>query len=310
MSNENSWFVIINPTSGKNRSRRLWPKISKKLSSEGIIHSHAFTKRRRHASVLARDAIRKGYRKLIAMGGDGTINEVVNGIMFQKVVSSKEILFAVIPVGTGNDWIRTHRIPRNHDKAIRLIKSNRIKTQDVGMAVFKRHGNTAKRYFANVAGMGYDAFVVRESERRKNFVANKIFYLFLIFASLWKYSLVSARLNTGTETVEKKFYIINIGICKFSGGGMRFVPHAIPDDGRLAYTYAEELSKFQVVLATPKFFNGKVSEHPKVTVGFSETIEVDPVGEVTTLVEVDGEFVGETPAKFSLHAGALRFIAP
>ncbi|MEM7103064.1 MAG: diacylglycerol kinase family protein [Bacteroidota bacterium] len=310
MQSQENWFVIVNPTAGSNRAGKRWNAISAQLDAKSIKHDFAYTKRRRHASVLARDAIRKGYRKIIAVGGDGTNNEVMNGILFQKVVPSHEVTFAVIPQGTGNDWIRTHKIPRNANKAIEIIAEGRSTLQDIGLVTYDRNGSQGRRYFMNVAGMAYDAFVTRVSNVKRNYVSNKIFYLFLVLKCLWEYKLVPARLLFDGQEVIDEFYIITVGICIYNGGGMQFVPHAIPDDGLFALTYAGKLSKFEVIKNTPRFYDGSLAKHPRISTHQAKSIKVETSGDTPTLLEVDGEYLGVTPVEYTMLEKALRVVVP
>ena len=125
------WFVIVNPVSGGGKGLGDFPKISHLLRENGIEHDPAFTEHRHHATELAVEAVNRGYRKIIVVGGDGTLNEVVNGLFIQKQCEPKDILVAVIAVGTGNDWVRTFGIPRNYSAVIRAIKEGHSFLQDV-----------------------------------------------------------------------------------------------------------------------------------------------------------------------------------
>ncbi len=310
MNKEQRWFVIVNPTAGVNRAGKRWPKISEMLTQAGLEHDHGFTQRRGHGAVMARNAIREGYRKIITIGGDGTNNEVMNGVLKQKVVPSNEITYSIIPVGTGNDWIKTHKIPKNTKKVIALIKAGKTSYQDIGLVTYDEEGTEKKRYFMNVAGMSYDAFVAKVSHERRNFVTNQLFYFYLIFSCLWKFVPRKARIIYDGKVVEDEFYTINIGICRYSGGGMQFVPHAVPDDGLFALTMAQNMPKWRVITATPRFYTGNIESHPKVSVAQVKSIKVEDMGGKPTLVEVDGEFLGGTPVEFSILEKALKIIVP
>ena len=120
--NTDRWFVVVNPISGGGRGLGDFPKISHLLRENGIEHDPVFTEHRYHATELTVEAANRGYRKIIVVGGDGTLNEVVNGLFIQKQCEPKSILLAVIAVGTGNDLVRTFGIPRNYTAAIRAIK--------------------------------------------------------------------------------------------------------------------------------------------------------------------------------------------
>lgn len=130
----------------------------------------------------------------------------------------------------------------------------------------------------------------------------------MVAKCLFDYTLTPARIFFDGQQAEDSFYTINIGLCKYSGGGMQFVPHAVPDDGLFALTFARELPKWEVLLQTRRFYNGTLLEHPKVE-GYSvKNIRVEHIGDVPTLLEADGEFLGETPVEFILLEKALTIV--
>ena len=302
------WYIILNPTAGNGAVKIKWPKIVQLLDKNNIPYQTVETKNPGHAIDLAQQAIEDGFRKIIAVGGDGTNNEVVNGICRQKTVPSNTITYALLPVGTGNDWIKTHRIPKNFDLWIDKLISCNTTFQDVGYVVYQREGKQQSRYFANVAGMAYDAYIAKASEENRNKMGNRLFYLYLVFTCLFKYDLRPARITFDGETLEDHFYTINIGICKYSGGGMQFVPHAIPDDGKLALTIIRPMSKLGVMLKTPYMYSGKIAKLKEVSTHQVENIKIEPLNGKATLVEVDGEYLGEAPAEYKILKRALKIV--
>ena len=128
----NRWFVIVNPVAGKGLGLTDWPVISKLLRDNSIAFDFAFTEHRFHAIELSVEAVNNGYRRLIVVGGDGTLNEVVNGLFIQKAVPQTDVLLSVIAVGTGNDWVRMFGIPRTYTDSIKSIVAGHSFLQDVG----------------------------------------------------------------------------------------------------------------------------------------------------------------------------------
>lgn len=311
-STQQQWFVVVNPASANGRTARTWESIAQKLTQAGIPYTAAFSQRKGHSMVLTREAIRAGYRKIIAVGGDGTNNEVANGIMKQDVAHPQDVTMAVIPVGTGNDWIRTHNIPKNIDQAIALIKKGNTTLQDVGLVSFEKDSYLkGNRYFINVAGVGFDAFVTHASNHQTNFLGSSpLFYMYLVAVNVFKYTLQRAKLTFDKTELSNRFYTINVGICKYSGGGMQIVPQAVHDDGKFALTYATDVSKWEVIKATPLFRNGKIGTHPKITTTHARYIKIESIDGDAIGVEVDGEYLGETPIEFHLYDKALRVVVP
>lgn len=308
--NTDNWYAIVNPAAGKGEVKKHLGEIIVRLEKAFPGIHIVMTDYRGHASEITVAAIEKGYRKLLAIGGDGTHNEVVNGIFNQTSVPTIEITYALLPYGTGNDWIRTHHIPKDLIKWLAMIKKGITYFQDVGKVSYYKDGVQHKRYFANVAGLAYDAFVVRVAENKRTPIKNNLAYLFLIFKCLFQYSLKKAKVSFDGQEKEGYFYTINAGICKYSGGGMQVVPHAIPDDGYLAFTLAGKISKLGVLLNTWRFYNGSIGKHPKVITKQVKKIEVKASGKEEVLLEVDGEFLGHTPVEIELIPKALKFVAP
>jgi diacylglycerol kinase (ATP) len=305
------WFVIVNPVGGNGNVRKQWPTIQQALEARGFRLEVAQTSFPLHAVELVEKAVQTGYRQILAVGGDGTNNEVVNGIMRQKEVPSHAITYALLPIGTGNDWIRTHGIPKDVGEWLAMLEAGYTIQQDVGQVEYAAEEGRANRYFANIAGLAYDAYVVSVTERRRRWVVGRFIYLLLVLACLFRYKLRKATLTIDGKADTDRFYTINVGICRYSGGGMQFVPHAVPDNGRFAYTSAGPLSILDVVRATPYFYNGRVGEYKMVKTGEAEVLRVEhPPGEAPTLLEVDGEFLGTTPAVFTILAKALTIVVP
>jgi diacylglycerol kinase (ATP) len=305
------WMFIVNPAAANGRAGKIWKGfetlIRTKLSNLTIVQ----TQYTGHAIQLAEEAILTGFRHLIAVGGDGTNHEVTNGILRQKLVPTHEIFYTLLPIGTGNDWIRTHRIPRNIIAWLTMIEDGYYCQQEVGLVEYWLQDQPRKRYFVNVAGMAYDAFVVRFGEQHRSWVRNRFFYLLLILRCLFKYRLTQGIIKTEKQSINQKLYTINIGICRYSGGGMQLVPQAKPDDGLLALTYAGPVSKLGVLLNTWRFYNGSLGQHPKITTTQAKNVlvtthEADP----PIPLEADGEFLGYSPASFTIKERALTVIVP
>jgi YegS/Rv2252/BmrU family lipid kinase len=305
-----TWFVIVNPAGGNGAVKVRWAFIEAALKQSGLPLEIVFTEAPGHATTLAREAIEKGFRHLVAVGGDGTGNETVNGILQQEVVDSQTVTFALMPVGTGNDWVRFWKVPKQTEAWLDMLKAGKTAFQDVGVARFMKDGKEGLRYFINVAGMAYDAFVVKYSEQRKYLLKNRFFYLWLVFTCLWKYRLSRARVAFDGQVVEDLFYTINAGILPYSGGGMQLVPQAVPDDGLLALTFARKLSKLGVILNTWRFYNGSIGEHPLISTLSAKTVKITSLDDEPIYLEADGEWLGQTPVEFSILPNALKIVIP
>ncbi len=311
--NENSgkkWRFIVNPAAGGGVVNRRWPDVETQLRLAGINFDVVFTEGKYHAAALAEQGIAGGCRHLVAVGGDGTAHEVVNGIMRQTTCPTTEVVFTILPIGTGNDWVKTYRIPKNSRKWIAFFNNGTTTFQDIGWLTYQENGVKSKRFFINVAGMSYDAYVAWRSDAYKAQFSSTIFYLYFIFRCLSEFRVPRLRVVHDGKTVEKPLYTINVGICRYSGGGLQLVPQAIPDDGKLALTLAGHISKLGVLLITPFFYSGKIGWHPKVSMFQVENILVESADSQPVLVEADGEFLGEGPVRFGILPKALKLLVP
>jgi len=306
----NEWFVIANPTAGRGEVKRRWPELEKAIMSALPIGEIAFSESRGHAIELAQQAIASGHHKILAIGGDGTNHEVANGILQQPHHPSERITYALIPIGTGNDWVKTHGISPQLSQVIEVVKREHTMLQDVGLIRYQKNGQQATRYFVNVAGMAYDAYICRAAEISPEAVRNQFYYLWLVFKCLFKYRLRKAHISIDGQQYSGKYYTINLGIGRYSGGGMQLVPHANPTGGQFAITLAGNISKLGVIINTYRFYNGSIGQHPKVQVLNGKKVRVAAGEEWPTLLEADGEFLGETPVEFELIPQALKIVVP
>ena len=191
---KNIWYIIINPTSGNAAANKKWNKIVTYLYLYKIPYFATFSQYKHHESELVNDAIQKGYRKFISVGGDGTLHHIVNGIMAQKLVEVAELKVAVIPIGTGNDWVKTYRIPKNIKNAVSIIaKENSIK-QDIGHLQLLETAQSV--FFNNVAGIGFDGFVVNNISKFKKY--GVFAYLLGTIMSFMRYkkTILTIKFNT------------------------------------------------------------------------------------------------------------------
>ncbi len=304
------WFVIANLKAGRLHAQ--WGALQQQIAAALPVGGWACTQYSGHGIALAQDAIAEGYRHILAVGGDGTNHEVANGILQQPFAPPTSITYALLPLGTGNDWSRTYGMPRRPADALQLIARGTTRLQDAGLLHYHRtSGEAASRYFVNVAGLAYDAFVVQRSIAEPAGQGGPLRYLSLVARCLFEYQLKEAIVTSEGQAWQDYFYTINLGIGRYSGGGMQLVPHAVPDGGTFALTMAGPLSKAGVLLNTWRFYNGSIGRHPLVKTLHARQITVSAApGAAPTLLEADGEFLGQTPVRASICPAAFQFIAP
>jgi len=260
MASTKKWFVIINPTSGNGTAKKLWPKIKQLLITYLFDFEYAFSEYEKHSVVLVQSSINQGFVNIISVGGDGTLHNIVNGIMSQDTVISTNISVGVIPIGTGNDWVKTYGIPKDIESVIQIIKNGNTKQQDIGKIELLDQDNLPI-YFNNLAGVGFDGFVVNKVGKYKHFGA--LAYLIGTVMGLFAFKNFVVEISLNTETITTKSLMILIGLCKYSGGGMQLTKTPHPSDGLFDITLAEDFNKWDIVKNIPKLFNGNIVNFKK-----------------------------------------------
>jgi diacylglycerol kinase (ATP) len=307
-----TWLLIANPTSGGGKLRRNQTKIEQTLNLLNISYVLRLTQKGGDATRFAQEGIAAGHRKIMAIGGDGTGNEVINGIFKQKLVPPDEITYTLMPVGTGNDWVRNLNLPKTIESFFAMIQRGHSTWQDIGIIRYaKQNSNEGiihEHFFANAGGAGYDAAVVHSVEFSKRILTKKISYFWHILKCLNQYDAPQVRVTFDEQTIIDRFYTINFGIHRYSGAGMQVTPHAIADDGLLALTLIRDLPRVVVALNTPKLYLGTVAKlKPYTTLHQVKKIRIESLG-APMLVETDGEFLGQTPIEITILHKALRII--
>lgn len=302
------WFVIVNPVAGSGRGLIDFPQISRLLRNDDIRHDAVFTEHKHHATELAVTAANQGYRRIIVIGGDGTLNEVVNGLFIQKAVEPREILLAVIAVGTGNDWVRTFGIPQHYSEAIRAIREGRSFLQDVGTVTYTESHYTQTRYMANVAGLGFDAYVISTFNhlKMKGYKGGWM-YLYSILKSYFRYKSSGARIWVDDKVVfNDLMFSLAIGICKYNGGGVQQLPNALADDGLLDLTIIRPVHWWHIVFRLKKLFNGDIYQIGHVIHAQGRKVKIEAAPSIQ--LETDGELMGGTPVEVNIRQRAIRVV--
>ena len=302
------WFVIVNPVAGGGRGLDHFPLISKLLRDAGIQTEPVFTEHKFHATELTVSAVKQGFRRIIAVGGDGTLHEVVNGLFIQQTVDPREVLLAVVAVGAGNDWIRTFGVPNRYQDAIRAIKEGHSFLQDVGVVSYEEAHYRQHRYMANVAGMGFDAMVVKKyAHLKKKGHSNKWLYTWCMIRSFFSYKSTGVKVWIDDRLVYNNLLMsIAIGVCKYNGGGMQQLPEAVADDGLLDVSLIRPVHFWHILFRFRYLFNGGIYRIRHILQERGSRIRIESSPEIS--VEVDGELLGESPLEFSVLHRAVRIV--
>ncbi len=304
---KNNWFIVVNPRAGGEKGRIDWPTIEGLLVKYNIDFDYAFTEHKHHAVELTVSAIKHGYKKLIAVGGDGTLNEVVNGIFIQKEISASEIIVGVIAVGTGNDWFRMYNIPIGYEECVKAIKAEYVFKQDVGKVEYRESLVQHSRYFVNAAGIGFDAEVASRTNRLKDLgQRGALLYMISLLKALIGYHHTKVSITIDGNTIQENAFSLTLGIGRYNGAGMMQVPNAIANDGLYDITMIKKISKFSVLKNIHRLYNGTILKHPKIKSFRGEVIEITSNPPVR--LETDGESLGESPFRFTILPEAIGVV--
>ena len=296
----NTWFLIVNPSSGNKNFKNSWNEIKYLLNLKKIQYSFAFSQYTKHEVELVREVIKKGYKIIISVGGDGTLHHVINGVMTQTYIKTNKVKIGIIPLGTGNDWIKTYNIPNSIEKSIAIIKKNTTILQDVGCITLL---NGKKEYFNNLAGIGYDGYVVKNLKYLKK--VGSIAFLLSGLYSLLSYRKKKYTITIGDETLKEECLMIIFGICKYSGGGLKVTKYPNPTDGLLDITIVKKFSFFNLLFNLPKLYNGNIVHHKKV-----DNYKVKELNIINdnSIIEADGEVVGYGSLDVTILQNAVQFL--
>lgn len=306
----NKWLVIVNPNAGRRKGEKDWPGISRLLDEAGFEYHTEFTERRNHAIKITEDHIAGGYRRIIVVGGDGTLNEVVNGVFGQQVVPTDAVTIGMIMLGTGNDWGRMYNIKTKYHKAVKILKKERIFIQDAGKVTYHEGNEQKSRYFVNIAGMGYDALVAEMTNRLKDKGGGgPLSYLANLFKGLFRYKQAQMEIHIdGEHAFQGRVFSMSVGICKYNGGGMMQLPHAVADDGILDMTVFYNATKMDVVKNIKKLYDGSFLELPIVKTFTATKVSVISSPPRNVYLEADGESLGHSPFHFEIIPKSVKII--
>ncbi len=301
------WLVIVNPNAGRGRGLKDWSLISSLFRKHNLPVHVEFTDTKSHAIQLTAEGIKKGFRNIIVVGGDGTMNEVVNGCFKQKTCEPKSLTIGMITVGTGNDWGKMFGIPASYEEAIKIIKRKNTFLQDTGVVEYSLGKRREQRYFINIAGLGFDAMVVRRTNYNKDRGrGGKTLYFWNLLRSLVTYSHTPADIVIDGKKYNNELFTMSLGIGKYCGGGMMQTPNAIPDDGLFDITVINKMKKREVIRNLKMLYDGTILEHPKIDGYTGKAVLID--AKKLIHLEADGETLGHSPVEFKIIPRSIHVV--
>jgi diacylglycerol kinase (ATP) len=306
-------LVVVNPASAGGRTARRWPEIRRALDASGLRYTAHNSLGRGDAIELTRSAIReRGVRRVAAVGGDGTLNEVLNGCFDEQGrLLAAGLTLGVVSSGTGTDFRRALGIPTDPLTSAHLLGAATPRPVDVGCASF---ADGSHRAFLNVASCGISADVVARVERRRHRGVGRLrraTFLSAAVAALLTYRKRDVELTLDAASRRLRVEEVAVSNGPDYGGGMRIAPGARVDDGYFDVVVVGDISRPGALRAIPRLYRGTHVTHPAVTMLRAKRIRIAPVeGELAPLVETDGETAGAAPVEITLLPTALGILAP
>jgi len=297
--------LIVNPAAANGAVGKNWPRIRDFLQAEGAKFDAVLTEEPGHATQLARQALDDGYRTIVAVGGDGTVNEVINGLVEEGSVDP-EVTLGIIPYGTGADFARVLGIPRDYTVACRHLLRSEPRPVDLGRIACFREGREVERYFINAAGLGFDGEVAEVVNRFPKVLGGTITYLTCLLIGLVTYRNKNIELSFDGQHARGRVNSVIVCNGRYFGGGMFIAPGAAFDDGLFDVVILGNLNKLEVVVNLPRIYKGTHLTHPKVSHFCAREVHVE--ARERMFLQAEGELVGEAPATFQMIPQALQVL--
>ncbi len=260
---DKKWFFIVNATAGRGKTGKKINKLITSINEHKLDFEVELTKAPKHATQLAKEAIKKGFHNIISVGGDGTLNEVVNGVMLSG--KSDEVNIGLIPEGGGNDFAANFNLSSNIDKAVNTLQKFNTRKIDVG--------KIEDSYFINALGIGFDARVAMISNKLKH-LNGLPRYLTAVLKALISLKMVEAEIKIDTCTLNDPFLLLSIGNGMSTGGGFLLTPEARVDDGLLDICFINKINRRRILSLLPSTIKGKHLKEPEVVLHQSRKIEI------------------------------------
>jgi diacylglycerol kinase (ATP) len=292
-------LVIVNPAAGGGRAARLVPWLRERLASRPDV-SLLVTRRAGDAERAAADAVADGRDRVVAVGGDGTVQEVVNGVMAADGPS----VLGIVPVGTGNDLARSLGLPRDPAAAWTIAIGRGSRPIDLLLAT---GGDGRRRWFGSAGGIGFDAQVAVAMTRSAGWQRGRTGYLLTTLAELRRFANRRVELTVDGVTTVPQVLFVAIANGEYYGGGMRIAPGAAVDDGMLDLCIVGNISRITALRLLAKLYRGTHVRHPQIELRRGRSVAIS--GDADTLVHLDGEPFGGLPLRIELQAARLTVAA-
>ncbi|HEY6836967.1 MAG TPA: diacylglycerol kinase family protein [Gaiellaceae bacterium] len=295
---------LVNPAAEGGSVGRRWPELAHRAANLGLTGDALLSERPGQLGELAANAADEGASLVVAVGGDGTANEVAQGLVGREGVE-----LAVIPRGTGGDFVRTYGIPRRLEDAVAVARDGQARTIDLGRGSYRAWaGGEEQSYFANIASAGMSGAIAKRANEASKALGGKVSYLWATVTVFARWRNDDVLVTVDGERREGRMHDVVVANGRFFGGGMMICPEADPGDGLFDVLLIGDLTKRDLLFTLPKTYRGRHLPHPKAELLRGAAVEVDAPQPLP--VELDGEQPGTTPVRFEVVPKALRLRVP
>lgn len=284
------YCIIVNPVAGKGAGAKAIPEIESNLKRMGMDYDLIITERPGHGIEIAENAGSNGFGMVVAVGGDGTVNEVINGLMGAANSGHLTSNLGVFPVGRGNDFSFGMGIPQDLGSACQLLMTGKPRKIDIG---FVKGGNYPDgRYFGNGVGIGFDTIVGFEAAKLPPFISGIPAYLIAALKTIFLFNAPLLRITIDGEILEQPCILVSMMNGKRMGGSFMFAPESEPDDGMLNLCIAHQVTRLQVLGLFPKVMSGTQADHHAIKMPLGQHIHIKALSG-SLPVHADGETICE-----------------
>jgi diacylglycerol kinase (ATP) len=298
---------LVNPASANGSTGRRWPELERRAAELGLTGRTVISEAPGQLGELASRAVEDGAELLVVVGGDGTVHEVADGLV--KSGRGADVELAVLPRGTGKDFVRSLRIPGSFDRAIEVARSGAVRPIDVGKATYRAaDGSQAEAYFANFAGVGISGAIADRANRTSKALGGKLSFIWATLVVFVRWRSSAMTLDVDGELRSGRMFEVLAMNGDYTAGGMWMAPEAAPDDGLLDIVTIGDVTKLDFVTTFPKLYRGKHLSHPKIELRRGRRMRVE--ADRPLPIVLDGEQPGTTPVTIEIVPKALRLRVP
>ena len=279
-----NWQIIVNSRSNGGKTAKNWQKLAQK---HAITYPTHFTKSVEELQNLVAHLAQNNETNLISVGGDGSLNVLLNAVFNQNILPVNRFTLAALPCGTGNDWLRTHFLGAQFSEILTAIAQNKQVAHSIGKLT-DEVGNS--RYFLNVAGFGFDAYTVQKLNFfRLKGLSGLPSYVIALIASLFGYKTQHCTLDFNGTARQVALFNLNVGCCRYAGGGMMLLPKACPTNNYFDLTLVNDISKLKVLVKIPLLFSGNFTKEKEIEQHETKALKI--TAPQPMMAQTDGELM-------------------